>query len=295
MRRTLDVSAADTDHLGAVGSANPAAGRTLPLWARLVGFFAMVLLLAPLLAVALFSVNSAAIGLRWEGFTFAWYARLARDEAIRDAAVNSLLVAGASTVIATVLGVVLALALERYPWRKRARQVVETVVDLPVVTPDILFAAALVIAFTAARALGAKFENGLWTMIVGHVTFQLSFVALVVRSRLGALGHDLEEAARDLGASGWQVLWRVTLPQLGPAIAAGAVLAFTLSLDDFVISFFTSGPRSDTLPIYIYASLRRGLQPHLHALSTLLVLAAAALVLLAQQLTLGRAEAVTRR
>ena len=245
---------------------------------------ALGLLYLPLVAVALYSVNAARIGLVWQGFTLDWYARLLHHEAILQAARNTLVLALLSTLISTLLGTLLALGLERYPWPGRTRRLLEAVVDLPVVTPDLVFAAALVVAFGLVRGLWAGFELGLPTMVIGHVTFQLSFVALVVRSRLVLIGPTLSEAARDLYANSAQLFWRVTLPLLWPGIAAGALLAFTLSLDDFAISFFTAGPHSDTLAIFIYASLRRGLSPELHALSTLIYFASEVLVLGMQRL-----------
>jgi spermidine/putrescine transport system permease protein len=154
-----------------------------------------------------------------------------------------------------------------------------------VITPDIIFAAALVVAFGLVRTIWTAYQPGLSSMIIGQVTFQVAFVALIVRSRLMLIGKTFGEAACDLYATPGDLFRRVTLPLLLPGIMAGAVLAFTLSLDDFVISFFTSGPKSDTLPIYIYSSLRRGLSPELHALSTLIVLITVLLVLGLQRLT----------
>ena len=146
------------------------------------------------------------------------------------------------------------------------------VLHIPVVIPDIILAAALVVAFGLLRVISSQFEPGLFNMIIGHITFQISFVALVVRSRLVSIGRDIEEAARDLFASTPYLLRRVTIPLLLPGIVAGAMLAFTLSLDDFVISFFTAGPESITLPLFIFAAVRRGVTPQIHALSTLVVL-----------------------
>lgn len=238
------------------------------------------LLLLPLLAVAVYSVNSARTGFVFEGFTLRWYGELYADPTIREAAANTLVLAVASTAISTVLGTALALALDRFPWPKRAARALDTIVDLPVVSPDIVFAAALVVAFALLAELSDFFRPGMGTMVIGHVTFEMSFVALVVRSRLALVGPRLAEAAHDLSAGPVTVFRRVTLPLLAPGIAAGAVLAFALSLDDFVISFFTAGPRSGTLPILIYSSVRRGLSPKLHALSTLIVLVTVLLALL---------------
>lgn len=252
--------------------------RLRPLHLGLVGL-AVALLYLPILAVAVYSVNASRIGLVWRGFSLDWYARLLGHGAILDAAWNTLVLAVVSTLVATLLGTLLALGLERYPWSARTRRALDAAVDLPVITPDIVFAAALVVALAALRSLWPGFGPGMAAMILGHVTFQIAFVTLVVRSRLVLIGPTVMEAARDLYASPAFLLRRVTLPLLGPGIAAGAVLAFTLSLDDFAISFFTAGPKSNTLPIYVYASVRRGLSPELHALSTAIVLVTAALVL----------------
>ena len=157
-----------------------------------------------------------------------------------------------STVVATLLGTALALGLRRFPWPRWFSGLLDSFVYIPVVTPDIVFAVGLLLAFETARAAFGGLSLGLGTMIVAHVTFQVSFVALVVASRLATIGRGVEEAARDLYASSWYTLRHVTLPLLAPGIVAAALLAFTLSIDDFVISFFTSGPTSVTLPIYIY-------------------------------------------
>jgi spermidine/putrescine transport system permease protein len=154
-----------------------------------------------------------------------------------------------------------------------------------VVIPDIILAASLVVAFSLLRMVSSAFEPGLVNMIIGHVTFQIAFVALVVRSRLVAVGREVEEAARDLFAGNCYLLRRVTLPLLMPGIVAGAMLAFTLSLDDFVISFFTAGPQSQTLPLFIFAAVRRGVTPQIHALSTLIMLVTVVLVVLTERLT----------
>jgi len=235
-------------------------------------------------AVAVFSFNQTKYGLAWKGFTWDWYIRLFQNQAVLEAAWNSLLTAGVSTALATVLGTSLALGLDRFPWPSRLKGAVDAVVHLPVVTPDIILAAALVLTFSLFQSLTGLLEMGRATLIIGHVTFQISFVALVVRSRLTALGRELDEAARDLYASGLFLFLRVTLPLIWPGILAGAMLAFTLSLDDFIISFFTHGPDSVTLPIYIYSAIRRGLSPEIHALSTLVLLATVLLVLMAERL-----------
>ena len=255
-----------------------------------LGVFAMLYL--PLLCVAIFSVNASRLGLNWGGFTLSWYTKLFHDGMILNAAKNSLLLAVISTAISTILGTMVAIGAQRLPWGKKASRVMEGLLNLPVVTPDIIFAVALVIAFGALRALTGLFKLGLPTMIIGHVAFQIAFVALTVRSRLQAITMDLEEAAFDLYASYGRMLGTVVLPLLKPGIFAGAALAFTLSLDDFVISFFTSGPDSTTLPIYIYASVHRGVTPEIHALSTMVMFLTIVAVSLMQWLS-ARSEKKT--
>ena len=226
----------------------------------------------PLVAVAVFSVNATRYGLVWRGFTLDWYIKLFQNEFILEAGWNTLVLAVVSTIVATILGTVLAVGMDRFPWSRKTNTFLDMVLHIPVVIPDIILAAALVVAFGLLRFVSSLFEPGLLNMIIGHITFQISFVALVVRSRLVSIGRDVEEAARDLFAGTPYLLWRVTLPLLLPGIVAGAMLAFTLSLDDFVISFFTAGPDSVTLPLFIFAAVRRGVTPQIHALSTLVVL-----------------------
>ena len=172
----------------------------------------------------------------------------------------------------------------RFPWGRRTGDILNSVVYLPVVIPDIILAASLVVVFGLLRMVSAVFDPGLLNMIIGHITFQIAFVALVVRSRLAAIGPGIQEAARDLFADNWTLLLKIMLPLLMPGIIAGAMLAFTLSLDDFVISFFTAGPESQTLPLYIFAAVRRGVTPQIHALSTLVMLITVALVVMTERL-----------
>lgn len=241
--------------------------------------FAVGLLYLPMLAVAIFSVNASKHGFVWRGFTLEWYRKLASHELVLEAAWNTFVLAIASTALATLLGTALAIGVYRYPWPRSFRRFLDFSLYLPVVTPDIIFAAALVLIFGLLRKILPVFAPGMFTMIVAHVTFQIAFVALVVGSRLATIGRDLEEAARDLYAGTPYLLRRVMLPLLMPGILAGALLAFTLSLDDFVISFFTAGPHSVTLPIYIFGSIRQGVTPEIHALSMLIFLLNVVLVI----------------
>ena len=252
---------------------------TLGAW----GVYAFLYL--PLLCVVVSSFNASRNSLVWGGFSLAWYQKLSSNEMILHAARNTLVLALASTAISTVLGTLLALGIHHIPWGRKSNRLMEAMLNLPVVTPDIIFAVALVIAFGAIRSLTGLFQLGMPTMIVGHVAFQIAFVALVVRSRLESIGLDLEEAAFDLYASYPRLLLTVVLPLLRPGIFAGAALAFTLSLDDFIISFFTSGPESMTLPLFIYAAVRRGVTPEIHALSTLVMVLTVMVVMVMQKLT----------
>jgi spermidine/putrescine transport system permease protein len=251
----------------------------------MIGIGVIVFLYVPLFAVMLYSFNVAKKGYVWKGFTFDWYIKLFQNEEVFGYARNTLVLAVVSTAISTVLGTLLALGMNRFPWPRRLKSAFDLLVYLPVVTPDIVFAAAMVVAFTFLRYLSGVFEFGMATMIIAHVTFQVAFVAMVVQSRLATFGRTYEEAARDLYASTRYLMWRIVLPMLAPGIFAGAMLAFTLSLDDFVISFFTKGTDSTTLPIWIQSEFRRGLTPLHHALSTVIFLTTVLLVLGLERLT----------
>lgn len=237
-----------------------------------IAVLAAVFLYLPLAVIVVFSFNSAPHG-PWREFTLKWYYTLARDTVTLEAAKTTALLALGSTAISTVLGTLLALGLNRH---FRGRRLIENSVMLPVVAPDIIMAVGLLLLFAEFRERLGWFEPGLFTMIVGHVTFQIPFVALVVRARLRGFDVTLDEAARDLGATAWQSFWRIKFPLIAPGIGAGALLAITLSLDDFVVSFFTTGPGATTLPILIYSSVKRGITPEINAVSSLFILAASA-------------------
>ena len=266
-----------------------------------IAIVAVAFLYLPLAVIAVFSFNASRYTMGWGGFTLRWYQELFRNDVVFEYTVNTLILAAVSTAISTVLGTALAIGMERTPWSRRSTLGMEATVQLPVITPDIIFAAAMVVAFgTLRRALAmvsfpewiaAWFDPGMPVMVLAHVTFQVAFVALVVRGRMATMGPVMEEAARDLYAEGWTLFRRVTLPLMLPGVVAGAMLAFTLSLDDFVISYMTYGPDSQTLPIYIHNAVRRGIHPQVHALSTLLVLATVLLVLACERLTRHRPTA----
>ena len=254
--------------------------------------FSILFLYVPLLSIAVFSVNQSKTGLNWTGFTLSWYLKLFQNEYIHRATLNTVVLAMVSTFFSTLLGTAAAIGLYRHPWARRSKRVMDMIMHLPVITPDIVFAVALILVFSLFRAVMGVLELGMLTMIIGHITFQVSFVALVVYSRLEIIAHDIEEAAYDLYASYGRMLFKVLLPLLIPGIMAGAMLAFTLSLDDFVISFFTAGPKSTTLPLFIYASLRRGVSPEIHALSTLIMVITVVTVVTIQKV-IGTDKAVS--
>lgn len=229
-----------------------------------------VFLYAPIAVVIVSSFNAARYGGPWRGFTWHWYATLFDHADKLAAARNTLVLGAASTAGSTVLGTLLGYGLSRYEFS--GKRLFSSLMYVPIVIPDIVMAVAMLLFYSLARRWLGLFELGMTTMILAHVTFQIPFVAIVVRSRLAGMDPALEEAARDLGASAWQTFVHVTLPLILPAVVAGGVLAFTLSLDDFVVSFFTTGPGAATLPILIYASVKRGITPDINALSSLIVL-----------------------
>ena len=226
----------------------------------------------PLMVVALASVNAARFGTQWKGFTLDWYRAAFGNEQVLAALQNTLVLGLVSAGIATVIGTLLGYGLARHEFA--GKKLVQRAMLFPMAVPDIVMATALLSFYAVMRGWTGFGNLGLGTMIVAHVTFQIPFVAMVVRARLRGLDAAVEEAAADLGATRWQRVWHVTIPMLRPGIVAGALLAFTLSLDDFVVSFFTSGPGATTVPIYIYSSVKRGVTGEVHALSTVLILAA---------------------
>lgn len=248
----------------------------IPTWLRGVSYAIYGFLYLPILLIAVYSFNRARFGLVWTGFTFDWYLALFQNALVWQATQNTLVLALVSTLVSTLLGSLLGYGLYRY--RFPGKKILQGLMLLPVIVPDIVMAIALLLFYQFVRFYTGLFELGLGTMILAHITFQIAFVAIVVRSRLQLLDPALEEAAYDLYANTWQKLRYVTLPLAMPGIQAAALLAFTLSIDDFVISFFTSGPESLTLPILIYSTARRGVTPEINALSTLIILVTLILV-----------------
>jgi spermidine/putrescine transport system permease protein len=239
----------------------------------------------PILALILFSFNAGRVPTVWEGFSFRWYASLVENEAILRAFQNTMIVTFVSTIISTIIGTMVSLAMERFHFRLKLP--FDAVLYMPIIIPDIVIALAtllfFIIVFNMVKTLfGINWGLGLPTIIIAHVAFNICFVATIVRARLVDMDPNLEQAARDLGANEWQTFRRVTMPLLMPAIISGALLAFTLSLDDFVITFFVSGPGSTTLPLLVYSQVKFGVEPDINALTTLMLIFSIGLVLLSQ-------------
>ena len=242
----------------------------VPFWATLVFLY------APIAVLVMMSFNTGDSAYTFEGFSLTWYAELARDERILSGLVNTLIVAVGSTVLATLLGTLLAVGLARYTRSKT----LDSLALMPAVLPDLVLAIGLLLFYGMIQL-----TLGLYSVMLAHALFSMAFVAAVVRTRLSGADTSLEEASRDLGAGPVTTFMKVTLPQLAPGIIAGALLAFTLSLDEFVIAFFTIGNHEQTLPIVIYSMLRFGVTPEINALAAILLLVSFTAVVVGQRLT----------
>ncbi len=265
--------------------------RSISPWLRWISYGIYGFLYLPILLIVVYSFNVSRFGVRWTGFTVDWYLRLFHNPTTLTATLNTITLAVVSTAISTVLGSLLGYGLYRYHFP--GKKIFQLLMYLPVIIPDIVMAIGLLLFYKFVRTYTGLFELGMSTMILAHVTFQIAFVAIVVRSRLLALDPALEEAAHDLYADGWATLRYVVFPLALPGIVAGALLAFTLSIDDFVISFFTSGPTSVTLPILIYSSVRRGVTPEINALSTVIIAVTVLAIVIANRVA-GSRKASTR-
>ena len=241
--------------------------RALLLFAALMYLF----LYAPILVLVFFSFNSSRSTQVWTGFSTEWYGELLRDQTILEAFRTSMIVGVTATAIATVIGTLTALALTRF--RFRGKTLADSTIYAATVMPEIVVGVSLLVFFVAA-----SLQLGITTIIIAHVAFTISFVTIVVRARLSGMDRSVEEAAQDLGATPVQTFLRVTLPLILPGVMAGALLAFTLSFDDFVITFFVAGVGSSTLPLKIYSMIRFGVSPTINALSTVVLVATMILI-----------------
>jgi spermidine/putrescine transport system permease protein len=228
----------------------------------------------PIATVVVLSFNASKLPFVWSGFSLHWYGELASNALIREGLVNTLIVAIGTTILATVLGTLLAVGLARYT----RSALLEAYSLAPAIVPDLALAIGLLVLFS-----GIGFTLGLHSVLLAHVVFCMAFVAAIVTARLGQTDPSLEEASRDLGASATTTFMRITVPTLAPAIIGGALLSFTLSLDEFVIAFFTDGPSTPTLPIVIYSMVRFGVTPEINALGSLLLLVSFIIVIIAQR------------
>ncbi|MFI6508175.1 ABC transporter permease [Streptosporangium sp. NPDC050855] len=242
----------------------------VPFW------LSYLFLYTPIVVLVAMSFNAGESPYVYEGFSLDWYGVLAQDERIREGLVNTLIVAAGSTALATVLGTLLAVGLARHT-RSRTLDALSV---LPAVLPDLVLGIGLLVFYATIRS-----TLGLHSVLLAHTVFGMAFVTAVVRTRLTHADTSLEEASRDLGATPLTTFTRVTLPQLAPGILAGALLAFTLSIDEFVIAFFTAAPTTPTLPIVIYSMVRFGVTPEINALATLLLLVSFTVVIVAQRMT----------
>jgi spermidine/putrescine transport system permease protein len=259
--------------------------REMPgFWLWFVSLLVYAFLYIPLLIVVIFSFNDSKLNAEWVGFTTAWYRKLFTDQDMLRAALNSLSIACVAAAIATVLGTMAGLSMHRFK-----PKLLPFLVFTPVAMPEILLGVSLLIFFLntvspALGALGIDFGLGLTTVVIAHVTFCIGFVAIIVRARLAGMDESIFEAARDLGATPWQTFRLVTLPLIMPGVIAGALMAFTLSIDDFVITFFTSGVGTKTLPLEIYTMIKVAVTPEVNAVSALLMALTLGLIMIAAKL-----------
>jgi len=240
--------------------------------------FGIAFLYLPILVLVIYSFNASRLVTVWGGFSLRWYASLLQNQALLDAAWLSLKVASVSATMATFLGVLAALALARFG-RFPGRTLFAGMVAAPLVMPEVITGLALLLLF-----VGLDTERGFWTVTIAHITLTACFATIVIQARLTTLDQSLEEAAQDLGATPLRVFFGITLPMIAPAVLAGWLLAFTLSLDDLVLASFTSGPGATTLPMRIYSSVRLGVTPEINAASTIMIGLVAIVVVMASLL-----------
>ena len=231
------------------------------LFVGLVFFF----LYLPIIILVVFSFNTSKMNIIFEGFTFKWYGVLFHNRDLLEAFVNTMIIAVTSTVVSTIIGTMGAVGLNKYDFV--GKNLVNKLIYIPIVIPEIVLGISLLSMYTLL-----KLELGMFTLILSHIAFSIPFVVVSVRSTLSPLIKTYEEAAADLGAGPMTTFLKVTLPSIMPGVISGATLAFTLSMDDVVISYFTAGPGSNTLPLKIYSIIKTGITPDVNALSSLMLL-----------------------
>ena len=252
-------------------------------WVRIWLLVVFVFLYAPIVVLVAFSFNESRRNIVWTGFTTDWYGRALNNASLIEAFVNSIMIAVISTIFSVIIGGLLALGLHRF--RFPGKPVLDGVSALPIVIPEICMGVSLLVFYARIGwPTGLPWPLNLSQVIIGHIVFSFPFVAVVVRARMEGFDRSLEEASKDLGASEWQTFWNVTLPYMKTGLIAGALLAMTLSLDDFVITFFTSGPDTITFPVKIYSMVRQSVTPEVNAASTILIVFTIALTIIALRL-----------
>lgn len=224
-----------------------------------------IFLYLPIIILVVYSFNSSKMNIIFEEFTFDWYKTLFQNTNLINAFVNTLIVAISSTIVSTIIGTISAVGLHKYNFQ--FKNLINKLIYIPIVIPEIVLGISLLSIYTLM-----KLELGLFTIILSHIAFSIPYVIVSVRSTLSSLAPNYEEAAHDLGANTLKTFWHITLPLIKPGVVSGATLAFTLSLDDVVISYFTAGPGSNTLPLHIYSIIKTGITPDVNALSTLILL-----------------------
>jgi len=243
--------------------------------------FGYAFLYIPLVFVVVYSFNDSRIATIWGGFSTRWYGELFRNDQILDAALLSLRIALTSATFATILGTMAGLVLARFG-RFKGRTLFSGMITSPMVMPEVITGLSLLLLFVTLQQLtGWPGQRGFTTIAIAHTTFSMAYVAVIVQSRLLSMDESLEEAAMDLGGRPLRVVFDITLPLIAPAMIAGWLLAFTLSLDDLVIASFVSGPGSSTLPMYIFSKVKLGVSPDINALATLIIAAVSLGVLVA--------------
>jgi spermidine/putrescine transport system permease protein len=233
-------------------------------WLQAILAFNFVFLYFPIVALVAFSFNDSKRNITWQGFTFKYYDKAFHNPALHDAALNTLIIATISTLVSTVLGTMIGLALQRYKFPMKG--LYDGWIYLPIVIPEICLGIAMLAFFSAIHM-----DLGIASVTISHIAFSFPFVAVIVRSRMSGFDMSFEEASHDLGANAWQTFWNVTFPYMIPGVMAGALLAMTLSLDDFMITFLTSGPGSTTFPVKIYSMVRFSVTPEVNAASSVLI------------------------
>lgn len=240
------------------------------LWMRGWVAAVMLFLYLPLVVLMAFSFNDSKRNVVWRGFTTKYYVKAWENDQLWSAMMNSLTIAAFATIFSLIIGTLAAVMLWRF--RFPFKGAVDGIISMPIIVPEICLGVAFLVFFsTVGWPSGLDWPFNLGAIIIAHITFCFPFVAMVVRSRLATFNREQEEAAKDLGADDWQAFRDVLVPHIKPALISGALLAFTLSLDDFVITFFTSTPGTDTFPVLVYSLVKRGITPDINAASTLLI------------------------